>query len=98
MKSRLYNTLHKFKWVVPISIGILLVLSYAIPVLAATSNPTTPIANLNTGMTALGSTYGVSPEPYTNTFYAEGKHWLFYLDRGKQPREFDEALKKLGVK
>ena len=62
------------------AVAVVALVISAIPALASVISAPTTVATIATGMTAAGSTYGTSPEPYTNTFYAEGKHWIFYLD------------------
>jgi len=72
----------KRKYLLIILLTILAILLVASPVIAATiSAPVSIVNSITTGQVPLlGSTYGTSPEPNQNTFYAEGRFWLFYVD------------------
>jgi len=58
----------------------LLFMLIALPVIAATSSPLVVVTGLSIAVTNITSAEGVCPQPYTNTFYANGRMWVFYLN------------------
>jgi len=62
------------------SLVIILSMLVAIPIMASALSSPANVQTVTDGMTVAGSTYGICPEPYTNTFYALDRHWLFFLD------------------
>jgi len=72
----------KRKWMW--ALGLLAVLCLiAVPVSAAVMQAMTVTSDIEPVLANVGSYYGVCPQPYTNTFYAQGRNWLFYLTEGE---------------